>query len=194
MKKITQLPQPPNSKDSVNFNDRADKFVASLPRFVDEINEYALEAEELFSTAIYEAKDRLARELNAEQFKNMFAMASDQIIKVANVEADGVIDISKGDYFRLNMTRATTLSLINEPKVSKKPIYAFILEVINGDKYALTWFDGVSWGKSIAPDFTANKRNIFSFIVTENNIVGISLAKELTTPSRQRVEVENAAN
>lgn len=194
MKKITQLPIPPNSKDSVNFNDRADKFVAALPRFVDEINEYAYEAEELFSTAIYEAKDRLARELNAEQFKNMFSLAKDQIIKLVNVADDGVIDISRGDYFILNMTRSTTLSIINEPSVSDKPIYAFILEVINGDKYSLTWFSGVSWGKSIAPDFSANKRNIFSFIVTENNIIGISLAKELTTPSRQRATVENESD
>ena len=108
-------------------------------------------------------------------------------IKVVNVESDGVIDISKGDYFRLNMTHGVALQLKNEPSSVTQPVYSFLLEILNGDRYALTWFDSISWSKGIAPSFENNRRSLFAFIVTDS-IIGINVSKELDTKPRLRKE------
>lgn len=111
-------------------------------------------------------------------------------IKVVTVENDGVIDISKGLYFRLDMTQSLTLQLKNEPSSQTQPVYSFLLEVLNGDKYALTWFEGVSWSKSLEPSFTDNSRSLFAFIVTDS-IIGINVSKELNIQPRLRKERAN---
>lgn len=46
-KQITQLPTPPNSRDTSNFNDRADAFVQALPKFATETNELATELNQI---------------------------------------------------------------------------------------------------------------------------------------------------
>ncbi|WP_162166764.1 hypothetical protein [Campylobacter fetus] len=45
MQKITTLPEPPNSKDTANFDDRADDFVGALPALCTEINTLCTEFE-----------------------------------------------------------------------------------------------------------------------------------------------------
>lgn len=37
MTTITQLPTPPSTNDSANFNTRADAFLGALPKFADEL-------------------------------------------------------------------------------------------------------------------------------------------------------------
>ena len=108
-------------------------------------------------------------------------------VKVVNVESDGVIDISKGDYFRLNMSQSMTLQLKNEPSSVAQPVYSFLLEILNGDRYALTWFDSISWSKGLLPSFENNRRSLFAFIVTDS-IIGINVSKELDTKPRLRKE------
>ena len=109
----------------------------------------------------------------------------DNSVKVVNVESDGVIDISKGDYFRLNMSQSMTLQLKNEPSSVAQPVYSFLLEILNGDRYALTWFDSISWSKGLLPSFENNRRSLFAFIVTDS-IVGINTAKELGIKAHTR--------
>lgn len=46
-KQITQLPTPPSSRDTSNFNDRADAFVQALPKFATETNELATELNQI---------------------------------------------------------------------------------------------------------------------------------------------------
>lgn len=111
----------------------------------------------------------------------------DSSVKVVNVESDGVIDISKGDYFRLNMSQSMTLQLKNEPSSVAQPVYSFLLEILNGDRYALTWFDDISWSKGLLPSFENNRRSLFAFIVTDS-IIGINVSKELDTKPRLRKE------
>lgn len=111
----------------------------------------------------------------------------DSSVKVVNVENDGVIDISKGDYFRLNMTQSMTLQLKNEPSSVSQPVYTFLLEILNGDRYALTWFDSISWSKGLLPSFENNRRSLFAFIITDS-IIGINVSKELDTKPRLRKE------
>ena len=111
----------------------------------------------------------------------------DNSVKVVNVESDGVIDISKGDYFRLNMSQSMTLQLKNEPSSVAQPVYSFLLEILNGDRYALTWFDSISWSKGLLPSFENNRRSLFAFIVTDS-IIGINVSKELDTKPRLRKE------
>lgn len=111
----------------------------------------------------------------------------DSSLKIVNVESDGVIDISKGDYFRLNMTQSMTLQLKNEPSSVVQPVYSFLLEILNADRYALTWFDSISWSKGLLPSFENNRRSLFAFIVTDS-IIGINVSKELDTKPRLRKE------
>ena len=111
----------------------------------------------------------------------------DNSVKVVNVESDGVIDISKGDYFRLNMSQSMALQLKNEPSSVAQPVYSFLLEILNGDRYALTWFDSISWSKGLLPSFENNRRSLFAFIVTDS-IIGINVSKELDTKPRLRKE------
>lgn len=40
MTKISQIPQPPTTQDSINFNIRADEFLDSLPRLTKELNAF----------------------------------------------------------------------------------------------------------------------------------------------------------
>ena len=40
MTTITQLPTPPSTNDSANFNTRADAFLGALPKFADELNAF----------------------------------------------------------------------------------------------------------------------------------------------------------
>lgn len=111
-------------------------------------------------------------------------------IKVVTVENDGVIDISKGLYFRLDMQQSLTLQLKNEPSSQTQPVYSFLLEVLNGDKHALTWFEGVSWSKGLLPSFENNRCSLFAFIVTDS-IIGINVSKELNIQPRLRKERAN---
>ena len=109
----------------------------------------------------------------------------DNSVKVVNVKSDGVIDISKGDYFRLNMSQSMALQLKNEPSSVAQPVYHFVLEVLNANKYTLTWFNGISWSKGLAPVFKNNARSVFAFIVSDS-IVGINIAKELDIKAHTR--------
>lgn len=227
MKKITQLPTPPTSTDSANFSPRADKFVASLPNFVVEINELSDEingtldtitknlnsAKEQIKETTSEAKTQmgenwqnlkleitthLEEQINqtktqvaqivdenkldlAEKIKNMAsedvlrAIDSSKSVQVVN----GVIDISKGDYFVLDMRTPVSLSITNEPSKEAAPFYSFILEVINADRYSLTWLPNTIWEKNVAPTFNSSTRSIFSFIAGDGDIVGVRVAQDL---------------
>lgn len=220
MQKITKLPTPPSSKDTLNFSERADAFVQALLPFCDELNQLVIDLntktaeiqmkvdtakaamQEVFNTfksskldelrldsgsIIAQAKQDLTITLGAEVFKDEIVLKSHLVDNITQVENDGVIDISKGAYFRLDMKKGLALQLKNEPSSVAQPVYSFVLEILNGDKYALTWFDGISWSKGIAPTFENNKRSLFAFIVTDS-IIGINVSKELDTKPRLRKE------
>lgn len=114
-----------------------------------------------------------------------FVRKNELITEVIDISKDGVIDISRGVYFRINMTKNITLSLKNEPSIADEPVYHFVLEVLNADKYTLTWFNGISWSKNLAPVFKNNARSVFAFIVSDS-IVGINTAKELNIKAHTR--------
>lgn len=99
---------------------------------------------------------------------------------------NGIIDISKGDYFVLDMRTPISLSIINEPSKERSPFYAFILEVINADRYSLTWLPNTIWEKNVAPTFTSSTRSIFSFIVGDGDIVGVRVAQDLNAKGSRR--------
>lgn len=219
MQKITKLPTPPNSKDTLNFSERADAFVLALLPFCDELNQLIIDLDvksseiqmkvdtakaamqEVFDifksskldelmiesgTIIAQAKQNLVTMLGAEVFKDELVLKSDLVENIVDVE-DGIIDISQGSYFRLDMKKSQALQLKNEPSFLAQPVYSFVLEILNGDKYALTWFDGISWSKGLLPSFENNKRSLFAFVVTDS-IIGINVSKELDTKPRLRRE------
>ena len=220
MQKITKLPTPPSSKDTLNFSERADAFLLALLPFCDELNRLAADLDiksaeigmkvdtaktamqEVFDTfksskldeltlesnsIIAQTKQTIATMLGQEIFKSEVVLKSDLVENIIQVADDGIIDISKGSYFRLDMTKSMALQLKNEPSFSAQPVYSFVLEILNGDRYALTWFDGISWSKGLLPSFENNRRSLFAFIVTDS-IIGINVSKELDTKPRLRKE------
>ena len=47
MQRITPLPKPPTTQDSVNFDIRADEFLESLPKFAEELNAFGVEIDNI---------------------------------------------------------------------------------------------------------------------------------------------------
>ncbi|WP_158005085.1 hypothetical protein, partial [Campylobacter fetus] len=78
---------------------------------------------------------------------------------------NGVIDLSLGRYFVLNLSSAVTLSVINPPE--NEEAYVYFVELINAGNYTVTWQSGVKWNKDQAPGFEANKVDIIGFLQTD---------------------------
>ncbi|AIR80946.1 hypothetical protein [Campylobacter fetus] len=238
MQKITLLPQPPNSKDTANFDNRADDFVGALPSLCAEINTLSTEFEVsnalVASTATnvaaqleiaknYSDLAQLAKQgiddilaalkdetlgdnpenryaayiianhpeliRDLEQLKTTFIDAinasglSQYVLKndldsykenLSNklkinsnkiTSENGVIDLSLGRYFVLNLSSAVTLSVINPPE--NEEAYVYFVELINAGNYTVTWQSGVKWNKDQAPGFEANKVDIIGFLQTD---------------------------
>lgn len=47
MQRITPLPKPPTTQDSINFDMRADDFLESLPKFAEELNAFGVEIDNI---------------------------------------------------------------------------------------------------------------------------------------------------
>ncbi|ALV64655.1 phage tail protein [Campylobacter fetus] len=77
---------------------------------------------------------------------------------------NGVIDLSLGRYFVLNLSSAVTLSVINPPD---EEAYVYFVELINAGNFVVTWQSGVQWNKDQAPGFEANKVDIIGFLQTD---------------------------
>lgn len=77
---------------------------------------------------------------------------------------NGVIDLSLGRYFVLNLSSAITLSVINPPD---EEAYVYFVELINAGNFVVTWQNGVQWNKDQAPGFEANKVDIIGFLQTD---------------------------
>ena len=71
MTKITPLPKPPTTQDSLNFDIRADEFLESLPKFAEELNAFGAninnvgtEVDNKLSEAIIRGKEAIKSATN----------------------------------------------------------------------------------------------------------------------------------
>lgn len=91
--------------------------------------------------------------------------------------AGGVIDLSLGNYFRITITAATTITFINAPATRAMDFY---LEVTNGGAGTITW-PAVNWlwDKNIAapgrvPVLRASGTDLLTFRTFGSTVYGVS--------------------
>lgn len=82
MTKITPLPKPPTTQDSLNFDIRADEFLESLPKFAEELNAFGADINNVGAEFDRELSEAIVR--GKEAIKN----ATNEGIKTINTAAD----------------------------------------------------------------------------------------------------------
>lgn len=237
VQKITKLPTPPSSRDSLNFNERADNFVGALPGLCDEINQFSDDISSAFNeqnqavaknlsdntqiintkqqelaqkveiakTALNEtidtfkstaltnaqmetqaiiatAKHALAVELNAEVFKNEFAMASDTAKDKAELEksiADSKTEINqsiantKAELTQSINTKANSTDVVklsgNQTIAGTKTFSSTIAGSINGNAATVTNGVYTTGNQTIAGTKTFSALPVCATAPTANN-------------------------
>lgn len=103
--KITALPTPPSTSDAASFDERADTFLAALPNFADELNEFgkkiSTETKERIESTIKtsidtrldENDERLKKELVSEVAQQTSALkrTSVRLLNVPMIHSSGVL-------------------------------------------------------------------------------------------------------
>lgn len=120
MKKLSIIPTPPSTKDAVNFNERADTFLAALPNLADELNGFISELESF-------DKD-LAKRLNAilQRYKNTLESDKNKALADFNAEFEKAkktivtMVALKNDEFEL-----TAQAVLNEVRILKQNFKAY---------------------------------------------------------------------
>lgn len=88
----------------------------------------------------------------------------------------GEIDLSTGNFFTISAVADVQLLPINLPTAGA--VKYFVLEVINGGSYAITWWDNISWVGG-APSLTTGK-DVIGFFTKDGGISwsGLLLGKD----------------
>jgi len=88
------------------------------------------------------------------------------------------IDLAAGNLFTKTIAGITTLTVSNW--LASGNANSFILELINGGAFAVTWFAGVKWASGVAPTLTAAGVDILGFYSHDGGttVRGILLAKD----------------
>lgn len=97
-------------------------------------------------------------ELDAN-FNNLNAELDGNITAVAALD----IDCSLGNYFTKTITTGSTFTVSNVPS-GQAYIFALELTLTSG---AVTWFSGVEWPRSVAPQLQTGKTHMFVFITDD---------------------------
>ena len=120
MKKLSIIPTPPSTKDAVNFNERADTFLAALPNLADELNGFISELESF--------DKNVSQRLNAilQKYKNTFESDKNKALADFNAEFEEVkktivaMVALKNDEFEL-----TAQAVLNEVRILKQNFKAY---------------------------------------------------------------------
>ena len=88
-------------------------------------------------------------------------------------------DLSLAQYFSLTVGGALTPSFTNP--AAGTVAQGFILRVVNGGAFAITWPGSVKWASGAAPTLTAAGTDLLGFITDDNGTTwrGIVIAKDL---------------
>lgn len=106
-KQITQLPTPPSSRDTSNFNDRADAFVQALPKFATETNELAQEISQISAqnqSALQATKQEITtlKEQFASELTTTIQSNEMRLNNLAKSSQDTLSDLTKQARANLN--------------------------------------------------------------------------------------------
>lgn len=107
MIKITPLPKPPTTHDSINFDVRADEFLESLPKFADELNEFRLDIDEALKDSINKGKEALTNATNnGISAVNSTALGrKKELLAIAAIKSDSWQNIAQFILFLLREIR-----------------------------------------------------------------------------------------
>ena len=96
-----------------------------------------------------------------------------------NVLADDNINLSLASLFQKTISTNTTFTISNIPT---NKFTSFILELINGGSYSITWFSSnIKWDNGTSPTLTSSGKDILLFYTIDNGSTwnGIVLAKDI---------------
>jgi hypothetical protein len=77
--------------------------------------------------------------------------------------ATPTVNCESGNVFTITTSAATTFAFSNPP--STGTAYAFVLKVVGGGNYALSWPASVKWANGVAPDYPlASETYVYGFL------------------------------
>ena len=71
------------------------------------------------------------------------------------------IDLNSGEFFSKTITANTTLTVSNVPAAPIAP--NFILRLVNGGAFTVTWWAGIKWANGAAPALSAAGIDVLGF-------------------------------
>lgn len=112
---------------------------------------------------------------NAFSAKQTFGKA---VIQKSQALAGNDIDVSSSNHFKKTITAATTFTVSGVSPAGT--ISSFILDLINGGAFTVTWFAGIKWAAGTAPTLTASGRDSLGFYTDDGGATwtGVVIAKD----------------
>jgi hypothetical protein len=92
------------------------------------------------------------------------------------------IDLSAGNYFNKTITGNITFTVSNVP--ASGTAQSFILELVNGGAFTVTWFAGLTFPGGTAPTLTASGRDVLAFFTRDGGTTwsGFLVGKDVKGP------------
>ncbi|STQ86208.1 hypothetical protein LS73_000150 [Helicobacter muridarum] len=196
MTKITPLPQPPTTQDSINFDIRADAFLESLPKFADELNAFGLDVDEVGNVVhdnIQSAVETAKEDLKATTKESIASIehAADKRAKelkaIAGIKSDSWQNIAQFILLLLREIRDTQeKELIEQDKMLEYKLF-FRSSLPKGYKapnsllkirdYPLAWFYSLQTSKEAQVGtpkgyFRLPQGNLYTKGVSVKSLVG----------------------
>ncbi|CAM6054482.1 unnamed protein product [Sphagnum tenellum] len=87
------------------------------------------------------------------------------------------INVSQASYFSKTITAATTLTVTGVP--ASGLVGSFVLELVNGGAYTITWPSGTTWAAATAPTLSTSGTDLLAFLTYNGGTTwrGLLLAK-----------------
>lgn len=93
------------------------------------------------------------------------------------------LDCSQGDLFVKTITSNTVLTVSNTKPSGM--VTSFVLKLINGGDFIITWWSGVAWENGTPPTLSTSGTDLLGFITHDGGITwsGLLLGLNVRTPS-----------
>lgn len=89
--------------------------------------------------------------------------------KKVSLGASNNIDLAEGNLFIKNVTSNITFTLSNI-SAGNDIVHTFILEIVNGGNYTITWFNNIKWDNGTAPTLSTAGTDILSFYTHDKGV------------------------
>ena len=89
--------------------------------------------------------------------------------KKVSLGASNNIDLAEGNLFIKNVTGNITFTLSNI-SAGNDIVHTFILEIVNGGNYTITWFNNIKWYNGTAPTLSTAGTDILSFYTHDKGV------------------------